>query len=347
MLQIDGSYGEGGGQILRTALALSCFSGKGIEITGIRKSRPRPGLQPQHLTAVKAAAAISGASVEGADISSSQVRFLPGPVRGDDYHVDVSLIKGSAGSTSLVLQTIMLPLFFADRPSTVTLAGGTHVPWSPTFHYLKHSFLPVLSKISLNAGLNIEKWGWYPIGGGRIRARIEPGKRIAPVTITERGTLRKVRGVSAASNLPGHIAERQRAQAIKVLSRRGLTVDIEIAEAPSPGKGTLLFLLAEFENVSSAFDSLGALGKRAETVADEACNALFEYLESEEAAFEPHLADQIVPYLAIASGTSEFTTSRITRHLFTNIWVVKQFVDADIRVEGSEGEAGKVIIRGA
>ncbi len=343
-IHIDGSYGEGGGQILRTCLALSCALVKPVEIVNIRKARDKPGLQPQHLTAVHAAQKISGGTAEGAALSSTALRFVPRRISGGSYHFDVSAIKGSAGSSSLVIQTILLPLFFADIPSTVTVMGGTHVPWSPTFHYLKYVFLHMLSRLNANAEVNIERWGWYPAGGGRVIAKIRPGKEFPAITITERGKLKRVAGISAVSNLPIDIAARQRNQAIKLLSQRGIDAHIEIVNAPSIGKGTLFFLLAEFENVSAGFDSLGAIGKRAETVADEACRGMFEYLDR-SGSFDPHLADQLVPYLALAKGTSEFSTTIITTHLLTNIWAVKQFLDVDIMVEGKEGEAGKVRIK--
>jgi len=342
-LTIDGSYGEGGGQILRTSLALSCLLGRPVEIVNIRRSRKKPGLQPQHLTAVKAAAAISNAHAEGAELSSTALRFSPGKVKGGDYFFDVSEKQGSAGSTSLVLQTILLPLLLARVRSSVTIVGGTHVPWSPTFHYLKLVFLPMLFRLGAAIELNIEKWGWYPIGGGRVSVSIEALQELSPATIVERGAMKRVSGISAAANLPRDIAVRQRSQASNALSGRRINGEIEIVSAPSPGKGTLLFLLAEFENCRAGFDALGAIGKRAEAVADEACQALFDHLDL-PGALDPHLADQIVPYLALAHGKSEFTTSRITQHLLTNIWVVKQFLDVDIQVEGKEGEPGEVKI---
>jgi RNA 3'-terminal phosphate cyclase (ATP) len=345
IIRIDGSYGEGGGQILRTSLTLSCILGRPVEIINIRRARTKPGLQPQHLTAVKAAATISHAQVLGAELSSTALRFSPGVIAGGDYFFDVSEEKGSAGSTSLVLQTVLQPLCFAGRPSTVTVIGGTHVPWSPSFHYLKNVFLPMLSFIGVSPDLDIEKWGWYPIGGGKVIARIIPGKELKPVVIPDRGKPVRVTGTSAISNLPRDIGVRQRDQALKMLSQRGVAADIDIVGAPSPGKGTLIFILAEFENISAGFDALGAIGKRAEEVADEACRALFEYKDT-NGALDPHLADQIIPYAAFGKGTSEFTTSRVTQHLLTNIWVVKQFLDIDIRVEGREGEVGKIRVQG-
>jgi RNA 3'-terminal phosphate cyclase (ATP) len=344
-VQIDGSYGEGGGQILRTALALSCVTGRRVEITNIRKGRKKPGLQPQHLTAVKAAAAVSGAAVEGAELSSQFLRFSPTALSGGDYLFDVSEKKGSAGSTSLVLQTLFLPLCFAERPSSVTVIGGTHVPWSPPFHYLQQVFLPMLSRMDARIELDIEKWGWYPIGGGKVTARVHPQREFKQLEIMERGKLLGVSGISAVSNLPQEIAKRQRDRALSALSGRGIDARIETISAPSPGKGTLLFLLADLENVTAGFNSLGAIGKRAEEVADDACHDLFSYLDS-DGALDPHLADQIVPYLALSSGPSRFSTSRITKHLLTNIWAIRQFLDVVISVEGEEGVPGIVKVQG-
>jgi RNA 3'-terminal phosphate cyclase (ATP) len=343
VIRIDGSYGEGGGQILRTSLALSCVLGRPFEIINIRKERKKPGLQPQHLTAVKAAASISNASCEGAAPSSTALQFHPGTVMGGDHSFDVSERIGSAGSTSLILQTILLPLLFTRRSSSVSIIGGTHVPWSPTCHYLRFVFLPLLSRLGVNIDLNIEKWGWYPIGKGMITARVNPAKEIKPIRIVERGKLLRMSGISAISNLPRDIGVRQRTRAINWLAQRGIAAEMEIVSAPSVGKGTLVFLSAEFENVTTGFDALGAIGKRAEEVADEACQGLFDYLAT-AGALDPHLADQVLPYLAMAHGTSEFTTSRITRHLLTNIWVIKQFMDVDIQIEGKEGAEGKITV---
>ncbi len=344
MVRIDGSFGEGGGQILRTSLALSCALGKPMVVTNIRTARRKPGLQPQHLTAVLAAASIAGAEVQGAELSSTTLQFSPNRTGGGTYHFDVAEKKGSAGSVSLVLQTILLPLCFAEQASLVTVNGGTHVPWSPSFHYLSSIIAPLLFRLGLRAEYAIASWGWYPIGNGKVSARITPTRSLLPLTMTERGRLARVFGISAISNLPGHIAERQRNRAIAILGKQGIDASIETVSAPSPGKGSFLFLAAEFENLSAGFDSLGAIGKRAEEVADEACNGLLSYLRV-QGALDPHAADQVVPWLAFCQGPSEFTTSRITRHLLTNLWVVRQFMDIDVQVKGSEGEVGRVTIR--
>jgi RNA 3'-terminal phosphate cyclase (ATP) len=346
MVRIDGSYGEGGGQVLRTSLALSCVLGKPMEITNIRKARRNPGLRPQHRTAVLAAQSITGAEVQGAELSSTALQFRPNRTSGGSYRFDVAEKQGSAGSASLVLQTILLPLCFAEQPSEVLVNGGTHVPWSPSFHYLHSIVVPLLDRLGARIELSIASWGWYPIGSGQVSARITPVRTLRPLIAIDRGGLVRVTGISAVSNLPGHIATRQRDRAVAVLGMHGIDATIETLSAPSSGKGSFLFLAAEFEHSSAGFGSLGAIGKRAEDVADEACNRLLSHLNS-KGALDPHLADQVVPWLAFCQGTSEFTTSRVTRHLLTNLWVVQQFMDIDVQVEGREGEEGRIVIHPA
>ena len=346
MIKIDGSHGEGGGQILRTALALSCITGKPFEIYDIRMGREKPGLQPQHLTGVRAAQVISKADIDGAKLGSQRLRFSPEEVKGSEYQFDVSEIKGSAGSATLVLQAILPPLATAGTRSRVTVKGGTHVEWSPTFHYMRDVLLPLLAKTGIKAGLDIEKWGWYPIGGGKVTLSVEPVKMLSSISIRERGRLKSLSGISAVSNLPISIAERQRDHGNWLLKGAGLSANMEIVDAPSTGKGTFYFILAEFENIKAGFSALGARGKRAEGVAEEAVRQFLEFSNS-EGALEPHLADQIIPYLAICNAPSTFTTSRVTRHLLTNAWVTEKFLPVEININGKEGQFGEVIIKKA
>ena len=346
MIQINGSYGEGGGQILRTALALSCITGKGFEIYDIRKGRKKPGLQPQHLTGVRAAQAISRADAEGAELGSQKLIFSPREVTGGEYLFDVSEIKGSAGSITLVLQALLPPLAMAKKGSRVAVKGGTHVAWSPPFHHMRNVLLPLLARIGVRAGLEIERWGWYPIGGGSASLFVEPLKILSPISIKERGRLKNLSGISAASNLPISIAERQRDHGNWLLKGVGLSANIEVIDAPSTGKGTFFFILAEFENIRVGFSALGERGKRAETVTEEAIRQFMEFLNS-EGALDPHLADQVIPYLALCKAPSTFTTSRVTRHLLTNAWVTEKFLPVRIEVEGDENQFGKIIVKPA
>ena len=366
-MTIDGSHGEGGGQILRSALSLAIILSKPVEIINIRRGRPKSGLQPQHLACVNACRDISDAHVEGNEIGSARLRFSPQVTKSGNFTFNVAEKRGSAGSTSLILQTLLPPLIFGQGPSRLTLMGGTHVPWSPSFHYLKEVFLPVIEKMGCSVRPSIDRWGWYPIGGGVVHAEINPASPHIPLnppfrkggdpnppllkgekgelkglTVEERGSLTRLWGLSAVSNLPLAIAERQRSEGLKLLKALTIDTDIEVITAPSPGKGTFFFIVAEYAGIKAGFSALGAIGKPAEEVAREACRAFFEYHDS-NGAVEPHLADQLIPYMALADGPSSFTTTKVTRHLLTNVWTVRQLMDVDIRVEGREGEWGRVI----
>jgi RNA 3'-terminal phosphate cyclase (ATP) len=352
MIIIDGSHGEGGGQLLRSSLSLSAVSGEPIRIENIRVKRPNPGLQAQHLTGALAMAQICHAKLEGAELGSPTLTFTPraSPQSGE-YAWDVAEARrgGSAGATSLIFQALLVPLLLAEGNSRLFLRGGTHVAWSPPFNYLKMVYLPTLSRMGIEARADIEQWGWYPIGGGVMRSQISgtghalPG--MASLDLTERGRLKRLYGISALSNLPGHIAERQKRQATRVLEREGFHPQIEIVDAPSRGQGSVFFFLAEFENVRAGFTSLGRKGKPAERVAEQACIEFLRYYES-GAALDQHLADQLILPMALAEGQSSLTTCRITQHLLTNIWVVEQFLKTRFRVEGEEGKQGKVTIGG-
>jgi RNA 3'-terminal phosphate cyclase (ATP) len=342
-LQIDGNYGEGGGQILRTTLSLSCILKKPVEIVNIRRGRKIPGLQPQHLTSVSACKKISGAETQGDSLQSVALRFSPQKTKGGDFTFDVAKRKRSAGSTSLVLQTLLLPLSRCEDSSKIKVLGGTHVPWSPPFDYLKEIFAPMVKKVGCEIALEIKMWGWYPKGGGEVLCTIQPTSRFSPLNLTERGKLCSLSGISVVSNLPNSIAERQRNQAMKILKDKGFSPEIKLLQAPSVGQGTFFFLKAEFENSIAGFGALGERGKRAEKVAEEACADFLQFMQS-AGAIDPHLADQLIPYLALANGKSTFTVSKITQHLLTNIWVVQQFLPTQILVEGKQGEPGKVTI---
>lgn len=346
MIVINGSYGEGGGQVLRTSLTLSALLGQPMRIENIRAKRSKPGLQAQHLTGVWAIAQICDAELAGADLGSLSLTFKPrsSPQAGE-YSFDVAQARkgGSAGATSLVFQTLLLPLALAPGQSRLTIDGGTHVAWSPPFHYLKHVYLPTLARMGLEAQAEIEKWGWYPIGGGQMTAAISGRGEsdLSGLDLVERGELKRLWGISAASNLPAHISQRQKKRADGYLRKRGFTPQIEMVEAPSPGTGTVVFLVAEYEHAVAGFFSPGRRGKPAEKVAEEACREFMAYHQS-GACLDKHLADQLILPLALAPAPSAFTTSEITQHLLTSIWAVEQFLDVRFQIEGEEGEKGKV-----
>ena len=341
LLEIDGSMGEGGGQVLRSSLSLSIVTGKPIRVTSIRLNRDRPGLRPQHLMALRSAARISKGMISGDRVGSTAITFEPGSAQPGNYLFDI----GTAGATSLVMQTLLLPLALADGSSTVTIHGGTHVPWSPCFHYLDWSWRPLLNHIGVEFELELQMAGFYPHGGGQIAAQIAGGSRIHGLRLGARGKLLGIRGLSAVADLPREIAERQRHQALKRLHELPDLSEcmIDITSLPTRSKGTLLLLLAEFEQGRACFFALGARGKRAEKVADEAVDALVQFLTT-EATVDHRMADQLLLPLALAESRSEFVTSRVTGHLETNAGVIRQFLQTDIRIEAACDEASRVII---
>lgn len=339
MIEIDGSFGEGGGQILRTALSLACLLKKPFRIFNIRKGRKKPGLMPQHIVSVKAAAELSGARIKGAEYGSMELIFQPKEISGGSYHFDI----GTAGSTCLVFQTILPSLISSDVRSFVTARGGTHVPFSPSFNYISEVFLPILEKMGIMVSVSIENYGFYPIGGGLIRADIFPAHKINPLMVKDKGKIKEIRGYSCVANLPMSIAERQRDAFVARLEPYGLPMNIELLSVPSPGHGTFIFVKTISEYAIAGFTSLGAKGKRAETVGLEAADEVIRYLQT-DGALDPHLPDQIALYLALCEERSVISTSMITEHLLTNLWVISRFINLRYSVEGDKGKPGLIRI---
>jgi len=304
--------------------------GRPLRLVRIRERRPKPGLQPQHLTVVRALGAVSGARIGGDALDSTAVTFVPQTLRGGRYRLDVEAIRGSAGSVSLIFQALLLPLSRAGAASRLTLLGGTHVPWSPTADYLTQVFLSALESIGLRAAVELRRWGFYPAGGGEIEAVIEPGQAVRGFVPPGRLADRRIVGLSAVSRLPRAIAERQRRRALDRLEASGLTADIaigEVATARSPG--TVLFLALPGR---AGFSALGRPGLRAEAVADLAVEPLLAYLAS-GAAVDTHLADQLLPFLALSAEPSDFTCPALSSHLETVAWVVEQFLPGRVRLD--------------
>lgn len=343
VLTLDGSHGEGGGQILRTALSLSMITGRAVRLLNVRVGRPRAGLLPQHLSAVRASARISEAEVSGDQIGSTELMFTPrSPPMPDAYTFDVAEIaeRGSAGSVTLLLHTLAVPLALAPGPSSLVLRGGTHVEWSPPFDHVTESFVPALRAAGMNLALELKHWGWFPVGQGEIVCRIE-GRPAStgpqdgwprPLELLARGPLRQISGRAVAANLPAHIPQRMADCARASLTDLGVPVDISALRVNAACPGAGIFLLARYDAAAAGFSAYGRLGKPSEEVAEEAVTALRQHHAS-GAAVEPHLADQLLLPLAVAAGPSVFTIARPTGHLLTNAWAISQFGVADIAVE--------------
>lgn len=346
---IDGSVGEGGGQVLRTSLSLSVLTGQPVEITRIRAGRPNPGLQPQHLTAVQAAAAICRARVEGAELGSQRLRFTPQspPIPGH-YVFDVAETagRGSAGAVGLVFQTVFLPLAMADGESTIVLRGGTHVPWAPSVDYLREVFLPTVARMGLRAEIELVAWGFYPAGGGEARVRIAPTSgTLVPLSLTERGDVQRVWGWGVVSNLPAHIPQRMVDRARNLLAQAGLKAELRPQVTRGVGPGAAISLFVGYDQIRAGFSAYGRKGLPAEEVAAEACQALLAHHQS-GVPVDPHLADQLLLPMALADGTSRIATSAITQHTLTNLTILQTFLPVSATVDGREGEPGTITLTG-
>ncbi|MBI4013580.1 MAG: RNA 3'-phosphate cyclase [Candidatus Rokubacteria bacterium] len=329
-MTLDGAHGEGGGQIVRTALALAVALRRPVALTRIRAGRPKPGLRSQHLAVVRALAAIGDAAVVGDALGSTALEFTPRALRGGTYRFDIgaSTSTGSAGSVPLLFQALLLPLALAGVPSRLTLIGGTHVPWSPPVHYLTEVFLPALAGLGVRARVWLRRWGWYPAGGGEVEAAVEPSGRLHRFVPGARGG--RITGLSAVSRLPRAIAERQRRRAEERLAAGGVTAEIDVVEdGTARGPGTFLFLAAPGR---AGFSALGRRGLPAERVADEAADALLAF-QAAGSDVDERLADQLVPFLALAEEESTFTCPALSSHLRTVAWVVQQFLPARITLE--------------
>lgn len=338
MLELDGSQGEGGGQILRTALALSMCTGTPLRMERIRARRAKPGLMRQHLTAVQAAARICGAEVKGDRVGSQELLFVPGPIRGGDY----SFAIGTAGSCTLVLQTVLPALLRADAPSRLLLRGGTHNPLAPPFHFLERAFLPLLRRMGADITLELKRYGFYPAGGGEIVARVRPAA-LAPIAIPQRGERLAAYAEACIAALPVHIAQRE----LEVVKRRMGWSDEQLllrGLSNDQGPGNALIITLEHEQATEVFTGFGEKGVSAETVAERTIAEARQYLAS-GAAVGPHLADQLLLPMALAGGGS-FTASAVTQHALTNGGVIRKFLPVAIGIEQTESQGYAIRISG-
>ena len=348
MIDIDGSFGSGGGQILRTACALSAVTKKSCHVFNIRKNRPRPGLMPQHLSGIQSLAKLSNAKLEGDELDSEKIKFYPGEIGTKDLHIKIE----TAGSITLVLQTLILPALFtraiakgeeetlvsspAPNPVKITFNGGaTDTFFSPTIDHFQYVFLKILEKIGVKTEVNVLKRGYYPEGGANVEVKIYPSK-LKKINLIERENLKKILIISGASEfLKGKkVAERQLMGAREILGKLSLPTEERIEYYQTQCPGSQVCLIGEFENTVIGVDNLGKLGKRAEDVGKEAALELLKEQKS-EACLDKYLADQALPYLALAEGKSSVTVSEITNHCRTNIWVIEKFLEGRFEIKNN------------
>jgi RNA 3'-terminal phosphate cyclase (ATP) len=346
MIEVDGSFGEGGGQVLRTAIALAAVLSKDIHVFNIRAGRAEPGLRPQHMTGVKAAAELCSSELEGLRVGSTEFTFRPGKLRAGTFRFDV----GTAGSVTLVLQTLMPVLAFTPGNVQLEITGGTDVKWSPPIDYLRLVTLPILRKIGYHAELEIVRRGHYPKGGGLVKFSTEGASTLDYLSHKTPSPISKIYGISHATALPRHVADRQAAAARKNLEEAKLlspSIDIEVAEDRSQlGSGSGIVLSAETQDGTIlGADALGERGRPAEEVGLTAGKILVEEVES-KATLDRHMGDIIIPYLALAEGISDVSVSRVTQHVQTNVKVAEWLTGVRFNLEGEIDHPGKLEVKG-
>jgi RNA 3'-terminal phosphate cyclase (ATP) len=336
MIELDGAAGEGGGQVLRSALALSMITGQPFRITRIRANRAKPGLMRQHLVAVQAAAQVSGASVTGAELGSSELRFHPGRITGGDYHFAI----GSAGSCTLVLQTVVLAFLYAQQPSTIRITGGTHNTMAPPVQFLQRTYLPLLARMGAEVDVDLLRYGFYPAGGGEVIATVRPCERLEPLVLMERGNL--VAGYAEA-----FVAGVAPGVGLRELGCIGGALEwdesrLHMHRLPGEqGPGNAVLVTLEHQYVTEVFAGFGAKAVRAEAVAQEAIEQAQAYMAS-NAAVDEHLADQLLLPMALAGGGS-FTASMVSSHALTNADVIARFLPVAIDFRGEAGRSRCVV----
>lgn len=337
-LVLDGSAGEGGGQILRTALSLSMATGTPFVLENIRARRKKPGLMRQHLTAVHAAALVCGAVVEGARLDSTRIVFRPGPIVAGDRVIDI----GSAGSVMLVLQTIALPLTLANGRSRITVRGGTHASQAPPYPFLEQAWLPLVRRMGAQIELELVSSGFYPAGGGEVVMNVSPSTPLLPLHLGDPVLLSTMRLRAIVSGLPEDIAKREVTAAAELLTDVAIESATEIV--PSPGKGNAMWLVARDEatSVSNVFAGIGELGVRAEAVGHGVARAFLAWRDS-GTSVEAHLGDQLMLPIALA-GAGSFTCSELTLHARTNMEVIRVFTGHRLRAWDLSGGRFRVTL---
>jgi RNA 3'-terminal phosphate cyclase (ATP) len=338
MITIDGSFGEGGGQILRTSLALALVTQKPFRIERIRAGRKSPGLLRQHLAAVNAAAQVGCGEVKGADLNSRELIFKPQAMVAGRYHFAV----GTAGSATLVLQTVLPALIIADAPSVLVLEGGTHNSFAPPFDFVERTFLPLLNEMGPRVSARLERHGFYPAGGGQFVVEITPTQRLRPIELTERGTIIRRAARALVARLPRQIGERELMVIGSKLAWRGEWLRVEEIE-DSRGPGNCVMIEIECERLTEVFTAFGARGVRAEAVADQAVQQALAYMAADAVADE-YLADQLLLPMALAGGGT-FTAACLSQHATTNMDVIRKFLDVEFTTEPTDGRGWRVTVK--
>jgi RNA 3'-phosphate cyclase len=320
MLQINGAKGEGGGQILRTAVALSSINQTPIKVTNIRANRPKPGLSAQHVAAIKAVAELCNAKVSELKVGARAIKFVPDKIQGGEFKFEI----GTAGSITLVLQACLLPALHAEQKVKLTITGGTDVKWSPPIDYFKRVFLKLLEKMNVNIELEIIKRGYYPKGGGIVEVTIQPEKQLKKLIIPDRGEIKNISGIINLTGLPFHISDRIDKSALaKLRSYHNVNIILDSRDSVF-SRGTGITLWAETGNSVIGASALGERGVPAEKVGTSAAEELVREMQG-GGSVDVHAADQLLPYLGLSGG--EFTVREISSHTETNIWLIEQFID--------------------
>lgn len=331
MLEIDGSHGEGGGQILRTSIALSSVLNEPVKVINIRANRPTAGLAPSHVTSIEAVAQISDAEVDGLFQGSKEIMFKPGQLTGGDYVFDV----GTAGSISLVVQSCLLPAILSKSRTGLTVTGGTDVRWSPPIDFMRLVHLPMLQKFGPTFDIETSARGFYPEGGGKVRVEIFPATKLTPAVLSTQGKVLSIEGIAYAQNLPEHVVSRMKHSALKrLLGFREVRIDSDLRKGHSTGAG--IVASARCVNTVLGASALGAKGVKSEVLGEDCAADLLETIGS-GATVDEHMLDQILPYMALAGSGSIVLAEELTNHARTNIWVIERFLGKKFDVTQKDG----------
>jgi len=331
LIEIDGSEGEGGGQLLRCSVALSALTGREVRVFNIRAKRPKAGLAHQHLAAVRGVAALCEARVKGDSIGSRELVFSPGAIIGGRRRFDV----GSAGSVSLVLQACILPALRSEKNTVLEITGGTNVRWSPPVDYYINVLFPILKKMGVGIHMRIDARGFYPEGGGKVTVEVEPAKELAPIDLSARGELKRLRGICFSQNLPEHVSKRISHSAKKSFLDEGeMHIESDMSNGGSTGAGICLF--AEYENTILGADALGERGVPSEKVGTAAAEALKKET-SGAGTLDVHSSDQLITFLALTRSGSVFRIREMSEHLKTQMWLIPRFLDVGFEVKTIPG----------